>query len=99
MTLALERRLEIEIILDDAVVDNDEAARAVAVRMRVLFGWTAMCGPPRMPQAVVACDGVGRQHFLEPREFARAAPHIQSAVGDQRNAGRVVAAVLQAPQA
>ena len=33
---------ELEIVFDDAVVDDDDASGAIAMRMRVLFGWTSV---------------------------------------------------------
>ena len=99
VALALQRRLEIEVVLDDAVVDDDDAARAVAVRMRVLFGGPAVRGPSCVAQAVLAVDRVGGEDLLEPRQLARASPHVETAVAHQRDAGRVVAAVFEPPQA
>ncbi len=99
VALGFERGLEVEIVFDDAVVDDDEPAGAVPVWMRVFFGGAAVGGPARVAQAVAAGDRVGRQHLLEPGELARASPDVETPVVHQRDAGRVVAAVLQPPQA
>ena len=45
VSLRLQLVLQLEVVLDDAVVNDDDAARAVAVRMRVLLGGTAVRGP------------------------------------------------------
>ena len=51
--------LELEIVLDDAVVHDDDAAGAVAMRVRVLFGGPAMRGPARVAEAVHAGERLG----------------------------------------
>jgi hypothetical protein len=45
--LRLQLVLQLEVVLDDAVVDDDDLAGAVAVRVRVLFG-----RPPCVAQRV-----------------------------------------------
>ena len=50
--------LQIEVVLDDAVVDDDDLAGAVAVRMRVLLGRPAVRRPARVADAVVAVDRI-----------------------------------------
>ena len=57
----LQLLLQIEIVLDDAVVDDDDAAGAVAVRVRVLLGRTAVRRPARVADAVLALERVGRR--------------------------------------
>jgi hypothetical protein len=49
MAVGGELLLERQIVLDDAVVDDDDLALAVAVRVGVLFGGTAMGGPTGVP--------------------------------------------------
>src|SRR3981081_1705250 len=51
--------LEREIVLDDAVVHDHDSARAVAMRMGVLFGGTAMRGPAGVSDAVGAVEWLG----------------------------------------
>ena len=55
---ALQLLLQIEIVLDDAVVDDDDLAGAVAVRMGVLLGRPAVRRPARVADAVVAGDRI-----------------------------------------
>ena len=57
----LQLLLQIEVVLDDAVVDDDDAAGAVAMRMRVLFGRAAVRRPARVADAVLAVDRRGRR--------------------------------------
>ena len=49
--------LEREIVFDDAVVDDDQGAGAVAVGVGVLFGGAAVGGPARVADAEGAVDG------------------------------------------
>ena len=51
---AASSRFRSEVVLDDAVVDDDDAAGAVAVRVRVLFGRPAVRRPARVAEAVLA---------------------------------------------
>ena len=90
--------LQIEVVLDDAVVDDDDLAGAVAVRVRVLLGRPAVRRPARVADAVVAGERVGADDLLEVRQLAGAAAQVDRAVADDRDAGRVVAAVLEPPQ-
>ena len=61
VALPLELLLEIEVVLDDAVVNHDDLAGAVAVRMRVLLGRPAVRGPTRVADAVVAGERIRRR--------------------------------------
>ena len=98
VSFLLELLLQIEVVLDDAVVDDDDPAGAVAVRMRVLFGRPAVRRPARVADAVLAVERLGRDHFLEPRQLAGAAPQLDRAVAHDRHAGRIVAAVFEPAQ-
>ena len=90
--------LQIEVVLDDAVVNDDDLAGAVAVRMRVLFGRPAVRRPARVADAVVAGERIGADHLLEVRQLAGAAPQVDRAAADDGDARRVVAAILEPPQ-
>ena len=94
----LELPLQIEVVLDDPVVDDDDAAGAVAVRVRVLLGRPAVGRPAGVADAVVPFERIDREHFLEARQLAGAAPQLDLAVAHDRDAGRVVAPVLEPAQ-
>ena len=72
----LELLLQIQVVLDDAVVDDDDPAGAVAVRMRVLLGRPAVRRPARVADAVVPLERRRRDHLLEARQLAGAAPQL-----------------------
>ena len=95
----LQLALQVEVVLDDAVVHDDDLAAAVLVGMRVLFGRAAVRGPARVPHAVDALQRIGLDRLLEIRELARAAAPLDLAVAHDGHAGRVVAAVFEPPQA
>ena len=97
------RRLELGAqpreVLDDAVVDHGELARRVQVRVRVAVGRAAVRRPAGVPDA--GADSAAAAARPAPSPGCPACPaacRLQAAVGDQRDAGGVVAAVLQAPQ-
>ena len=98
VALRLQLALQLEVVLDDAVVHHDDAALAVAVRMRVLFGGAAMRGPAGVTETVFPRQRVGGQRRFQVAELAGAAPDLELAVVDDGDAGRVIAAVLELPQ-
>ena len=72
----LQLVLEIEVVLDDAVVDDNDAPRAVAVRVSVLFGRAAVRRPPRVADPVLAFERTAGDDLLQPRQFAGASPQL-----------------------
>jgi hypothetical protein len=61
---------QLKVIFNDAVVDDDNIARAVAMRMRILFSRPPMSSPPGMADSVVAVDRVDAQHIFEVTQLA-----------------------------
>src|SRR5690606_4444279 len=90
---------QLQVVLDDSVVDDHDTAGAVAVRVGVLLRRTAVGRPARVADAELTVDRLAAQHFLELRQLAGAAADVHGAVAYDRDAGRVVAAILQPPQA
>ena len=100
MALGGEFTLQFQVILNDAVVDDDDAAGAIPMRVGVLFRGASMCGPAGVADAVCALDGMLAQNLFEIAELARSAANLKrgsgwTADGDAR---RVVAAIFQTPQ-
>jgi hypothetical protein len=87
-------------VLDDAVMDDGDPAVLTDMRMGVVVGGTTMRGPAGVPDA-----GRGlRQRILSDqsfqiREFPRLLAHLEPAVADDGNTGRVVSAVFESAQA
>ncbi len=87
-------------VFHDAVVNDDDIAGAVAVRMGVLFAGAAVRGPAGVADAVVAFDGIEAEHVFEIAEFARCAADTEGFVvtvdGETR---RIIPAVFEPFQA
>src|SRR5690606_30136364 len=83
---------------DDPVVDDDQAAGAVAMGMGVLFGGTAVRGPAGVAEAVASLERAAGERRLEVDELPRAPADFDVAVVDDRDAGRVVTAILETPE-
>ena len=97
--LFLQLALEGGVVLDDAVVDDGDAAIAAEVRMGVAVGGRAVGGPARVADA----DAAGRRLLLQMSgQFGDAAgplADVQMRAGQRGHAGAVVAAIFQPPQA
>ena len=94
----LQLPLELEVVLDDAVVDDDHAFLAVAMRMRVLFGRPPVGRPARVTDPEFALNRIAREHVAQVLELAGAAANLQLTVADERDTRRVVAAIFEAMQ-
>ena len=99
MSLGGEFALQLKIILDNAVMYNHNAAGAVAVRVRVFFGWPAVRGPARVADAERAVERMLAQDLFQIPELARRTPELERLVAGaaHSDSGRVVAPVFEAP--
>ncbi len=91
--------LQLKIVFDNPVVNHDDASRAIAMRMRVLFRRPPMRCPARVPDAERALQRMLAQHLLQVGKLPRSAPHLKllarwAAHGNPR---RIVAPVFEAP--
>ncbi len=66
-----ESALQCQVVLDDAVVRNDDAAFAIPVRMRVFFGRTAVSRPSRVPDAELPGNRLLLKQVFEVLQLAR----------------------------
>src|SRR5258708_37862820 len=57
--------LQAEVVLDDTVVDHNNRAGAVPMRMRIFFGGAAMGGPASMANAVGAVERLQADDFFQ----------------------------------
>src|SRR5687768_3041072 len=95
-----ETFLKLQVIFDDSVVNDNHAARAIAMRVRVFFGWASMRGPARVADAVSAIDWAKPNRLFEVAQFAFCAADLEFvALVDDSDTGRVVAAILELSQA
>jgi hypothetical protein len=96
----LELRAQLGEVLDDAVVHHGDPAVAVEVRMGVDVVGSAVRGPPGVPDAGVRLrHGLVGEELVEIGELAGLLRGDHPVTVDQRDAGGVVAAVLEASQA
>jgi len=94
-----EARFQREIVLDDPVVDHDQLALAVRVRVGVLLARPSVGGPAGVADAEGAFQRLGAQALLEVLQLADRAAAVQAALVDHGDARRVVPAVLEPAQA
>src|SRR5207245_5704395 len=99
VTQCAQLALQLFVILDDAVVDDDERAAAVAVRVSVLLGGAAVGGPAGVPDAERPLEAREAQGFLQVAELACAPHDLESAAVHDRYAGGIIAAVFEAAEA
>src|SRR5258706_5378581 len=80
-------------------MDDDDASAAVAVRMGVLFGGTAMCGPTGVPNTECAIERFNADDFFQVPQLALGTPNLQAiAIPCDGDSGRVVAAIFKTSQ-
>jgi hypothetical protein len=105
VALGDERLLEGQVILDDAVVDHDERARAVAVGVGILLCGAAVGGPPSVADAEGAVHGRALDDGFQVAKLAGSATKLQAAaavacgVSGYGDAGGVITAIFEATQA
>src|ERR1700730_7845460 len=98
VSLALQLLFELQIVFDNAVVHDNDLAGAVAMRVRVLFGRSAMGGPARVADSVGALDRRFLENFFEIAQFSRRPPHFQLGLVHHRDSRRVISAVFELAQ-
>ena len=95
VTFGLEPGLDRQIVLEDAVVHDDDGARAVGVRVSVLLRRPAVRRPPRVPDPERAVERALPEHRLQVAQPAGAPPDLEHPVGHHRDPRGVVPAVFQ----
>src|SRR4051812_41135961 len=91
--------LQRNVVLDDAVVHDDNPARAVAMRMSVFFCRTTVRSPSRVADAVSSIERLKPDDFFQVAKFTLGTADLQAfTVATDRDPGRIVAAILQSPE-
>ena len=83
----LQLVLQVEVVLDDPVVDDNDAPGTVTMGMGVFLGGPTVRRPARMADAVIALERLRGDDVLEVRQLACAAAQLDGAVahdGDAR---------------
>src|SRR2546428_3879078 len=99
VTATLERGPQGVRILDDTVVHQGDGAGAVGVRVCVPLGRRAVRRPARVRDAARSLHGLLRERVPQPLHASRDLAHYHTAAVLDRQARRVVPAVLEPPEA
>jgi hypothetical protein len=86
--LGLQLLLELEVVLENAVVDDDERAAAVGVRVSVLLGRTSVGRQARVADSDRAAERLLTQKALQRLKTTGCAPDMQHAVLEHGDPGR-----------
>ena len=78
------RSLSVQIIFDDAVVDDDDLAGLIAVRMSVFLGRSPVRRPTRVTDAVVSVERMQTNAFLEIPQLPFGAAQFEMVIHRQR---------------
>ena len=70
--------LQGDVVLDDAVVHDDDLAGAIAMRMGVFFGGAAVGGPAGVADAVGAVERLQADGFFQVAQLAFGAADLQA---------------------
>jgi hypothetical protein len=99
VTLA-ELVFELKVVFDDSVVHNDDAARAVSVRMCILFRRATMSSPAGVTNAVSAIERIESYSFFQITKLAFGAADLEiMALVHNCDAGGVISPVFEFTQA
>ena len=92
----LQLRLQRKVVFNDPIVDNDDIAFAIAVRMGILLGGPPVRGPPGVPDAIGTGHRVGPDDLFQVPQLPGGAPDAELPFRHHCDAGRIVSAILQA---
>src|SRR5436190_10539532 len=95
-----ELPFEGQIILDDTVVNDDDASGAVTMGVGVLLGGAAVRGPAGMSDTVSAIERFSADDFFEVAQLSFGAADLEAfAIAGDGDSGGVITAILEPPQA
>src|SRR5205823_651013 len=95
MPVGEEPPLQDLVVLDDAVVNDDEITGAIGVRMRIRLGRPSMRGPARVRDPDAARYRLLGYELLQAANLAGVAADDQRAAVGHGQPRRVIAAILQ----
>jgi hypothetical protein len=91
--------LEDNVILDDAIVHDDNASAAIAVWMGVLLARTTVRGPTSVADSVGSVEWMKADDLFQISQLALGATNLQAVpVAANRNSRRVIASIFEAAQ-
>ena len=98
MAFVLQLIAKLLVVLDDAVVDENDAAALVGVRMGVFAGHRSVGSPARVADPAVAMNRLVDDQLGEVLDATDRLADLEGAVVAEGNTGRIVAAVFQTAQ-
>src|SRR5690349_6701433 len=95
MTLRDKLLFQIDIVFDDAVVDDYDLVLAAGMWMGVYFEQASVRRPSRMAQSDHTHDRLLLKDAFQNRKFSRTSPQLDPAAVKNGDPGGVVSAVFQ----
>jgi len=90
---------ELQIIFDNAVVNDNDFAGAIAVRVCVFFRGPSVRSPSRMSDTVKTREGIRADNLFEVAEFARSSTYLEALrIGENGYPGRIITSVFEPSQ-
>src|SRR5262249_52137855 len=87
-------------VFDDSVMYDDYPPGAITMRVRILFGGTAMSGPAGVPHAISPIQRPQSDGFFEIAQFSLCSTDVQLLPPvNHSNAGGIIATILQLSEA
>src|SRR4029077_6918877 len=100
MTFFDELFLQAEVILDDAIVYDDDLAGAVAMRMSVFFRGAPVSSPSGVANAIAAVERFEADDLFQVAQLAFGAANLQLVpIAGNGDSSRIVSAVFETSQA
>src|SRR5207247_669542 len=99
VTVRLELRLQLQIVLQDAVVNDGEASAAVAMGVSIVVRWAPVGCPARVPEAYGPAQRFQEDETVESVDAADASPSLEARGGLYGEPRGVIAAVLEPARA
>src|SRR6185436_10860607 len=99
VTVRLELGLQLEVVLQDAVVDDGKAPAAVAMGVSIVVRWAPVGCPARVPEAYDPAQRFQSDEAVESVDATDASPHFETCGGLYREPCGVIAAVLEPAKA
>src|SRR4051812_45341971 len=98
MATRYQPMLELEVVFDDPVLNDRDLAAGIAVRVGVLLSHRAVGGPARVADPARPTGGLLAQMRYQVGQLADTAAQLHAFAVVDRDPGRIIAAIFQAPQ-
>src|SRR5215470_1963384 len=98
VTFCNQPLFQFEIIFDDAIVNDDEPARAIAMRVSIFFSWPAVCRPASVADSIF--DSIYRCQtiaylFLECLDPAHGAGNRDYTIIERSDSTRIITPIFE----